>query len=631
MSRSEDSPQSPPPEPASAEDQTSQGRVPYTTEMPPLPVETQRGILRAAAATPSYQGADSPARSLEAQAPASVASRLAPHDELIGRRCGGYIIDSLLGEGGMGRVYLARNPRLGKRAAVKVISGEHSRNPRNVDRFLQEAKAAAQLDDPNIIDVLDASELEDGQSYLLMPYVEGTSLEELCEQLGPMPFDIAATILLQLCGGLEAAHSNGIIHRDVKPQNILVGPRQQRQHFVRIVDFGIAKLLDPHLAGQFRTHTKAMMGTPGYMAPEQARGDRTIDARADIYAVAVVAYKMLTGRRPYMEETLFGLIQKQALGAPFPRPRELRPDLPAEWDEAIMAALINERTLRLPTIRELAQRLARGIPEGEAMLRRLVPRFVEPLPAAPPAYWAPSSNELRPPVSVYGSAPSMAMAAGPAAVAFPAPPAGAARPRRSWGGPLLMFGCFCTVIGGLYGAGWLRAPADPQQEPAPAMAVAPPAQAGANVPRQAPDAPAPAPVAPAPVAPAPEPAAPEPAAPAPAAPEPAAPAPVAPAPAATAPQPAPPSAAPSPPLPKETTDEQEPAADKQPAGSLSLDVVPWANVSINGKSVGTTPYRGRLAPGKYRIRISNATQNKTFMVTISSAKTTSVNESLQGR
>ena len=338
-----------------AEDRTSRMGSEPALELPPLPSETAPAHLRL---VPK-----------------------APMDDLLGRRCGGYVIDALLGEGGMGKVYRATNPRMGKRAAVKVIRPDHSSNPQTVDRFLQEAKAAAQIDDPNIIDILDANELDDGRAYLLLPFVEGVSLEDLCEELVVLPLEMAATILFQICSGLDAAHQNGIIHRDIKPHNILVGRRQQREHFVRIVDFGIAKLLDPHLAGQFRTQTLALMGTPGYMSPEQSAGGRNIDARADVYAVGVVAYRMLTGRRPYMEDSLYALIERQVSDAPFPRPRELRPDIPIEWDEAIMAALANKRDQRLATVRELALRLARGLPEGEQMLRALAPRLApSPLP-----------------------------------------------------------------------------------------------------------------------------------------------------------------------------------------------------------------------------------------------------------
>jgi serine/threonine protein kinase len=357
-----------PDELGTAEDRTSRVEPSSFLELPPLPVETApgvRGVLHLAPKPPATAVSLSGARV----------------DDLIGKHCGGYVIEALLGEGGMGKVYLANNPHLGKRAAVKVLQSKLLFRSDIVDRFLQEARAAAHIDDPNIIDVLDANQLDDGRAYLLMPYVEGVSLEDLCERKGLMTLQDAAPILLQICSGLHAAHHHGIIHRDIKPQNILVGRRRHLEHFVRIVDFGIAKLLDPELARKNETHSMAVMGTLGYMAPEQARGEKKIDSRADVYAVGVVAYRMLTGRRPYMDESLFGLIGNHATNAYFPRLRELRPDLPLEWDEAIMEALANDKAERLTSVRELALRLARGIPEGEQMLRLLAPQLSEsPLP-----------------------------------------------------------------------------------------------------------------------------------------------------------------------------------------------------------------------------------------------------------
>jgi serine/threonine protein kinase len=351
-----------------AEDRTSKVEPALFAELAPLPVDP---VDTAQAALPGVP-----------RPPATAVSMNGGRaDDLIGKYCGGYVIEAVLGEGGMGKVYLASNVRLGRRAAVKVLRAQHSFRSDIVYRFLQEARAAALIDDPNIIDVFDANELGDGRAYLLMPYVEGESLEDLCVRKGPMAFDVAATILFQICSGLNAAHQNSIVHRDIKPPNILVGRRQHREHFVRIVDFGIAKLLDPDSARKVETHSMAVLGTPGYMAPEQARGERKIDSRADVYAVGVVAYRMVTGRLPYTEESLFELIGKHATNAPFPRPISLRPDLPIEWDAAIMAALANQRDDRLPSVRELALRLARGIPEGEQMLRMLAPRLAEsPLP-----------------------------------------------------------------------------------------------------------------------------------------------------------------------------------------------------------------------------------------------------------
>jgi serine/threonine protein kinase len=186
------------------DERTSRVPPPYSVE-----VEVQAHALET---RPGFVHA-TPAESLVAPRPqpARPPRWLAETDDLIGAQCGGYVIESLIGEGGMGRVYLARHPRMGKRAAVKIIGAEHAHNPRNLDRFFQEAKAAAQIDDPNIVEVVDSAELPGGRAYLLMPFIEGCSLEELCERSGPLPLDVAATILLQICSGLDAADRKSVV------------------------------------------------------------------------------------------------------------------------------------------------------------------------------------------------------------------------------------------------------------------------------------------------------------------------------------------------------------------------------------------------------------------------------------
>jgi serine/threonine protein kinase len=544
-----------PSEVSSADDLTRRLQPAVTAELPPLPVDT--GPVRHRTARAAVTRTSPPV--------------VRPDDELIGRRCGGYVIEGLLGEGGMGKVYVASNPRMGKRVAVKVILPEHARQPLNVDRFLQEAKAAAHIDDPNIIDVLDASVLDEDCPYLIMPFVEGTSLEDLCEQMMPMPLDVAATILLQICGGLDAAHQHGIVHRDIKPHNILVGPRQQREYFVRIVDFGIAKLLDPQLAGKFKTQASYLMGTPGYMSPEQAKGESNVDARADVYAVAVVAYRMLCGRRPYMDDVLYTLLEKHATNAAFPRPRALRPDLPVEWDEAIMAALSNDRNQRIATVRELAQRLARGIPDGDEMLRMLVPRLAE-------ARLPPNARTLDPFLDH-----DIARRAGSRKLQSP--------PRWRHLAKLAVAGLTLFALGGVTRA--LTASRSIQQ-PVPQPVSGPaPAKAASSVPEEVPEVRGNAAVLPAdqtilPLA--------------------------------------------KSPIPEQETASAKPAVAlsvPQPPGTIVVDVSPWAYVAVDGKRVGTTPYRGTFPPGKHRISISNASgASKVLTVTVSASKTTTVEETL---
>lgn len=298
------------------------------------------------------------------------------HESLIGRRVGGYVIDSIIGMGGMGAVYGAYNALLGKRAAVKVLLGEYTEDRSSVERFFREARVIASLSDPNIIDIYDADVFaDDGRMYILMPLIEGESLEALCLRTGPLPLNAAAAIILQAASGLDAVHDRAIIHRDVKTQNILITPRHHRKYFAIVVDFGIAKLLGPILMGGFRTRTRAMVGTAGSMAPEQARGERDVDVRADIYSLATVFYRMLTGRPPYEDATLYALIEKQLHNVPFPRPRELRSDIPKAWENVILAALEIDREKRPASMGEFARAITRAITNGDEMLRVLAPKL----------------------------------------------------------------------------------------------------------------------------------------------------------------------------------------------------------------------------------------------------------------
>ncbi len=302
-----------------------------------------------------------------------VTNRLPPKQgDLIGRSIAGYVIDGLIGEGGMGAVYTAYNQTLDKRAAVKVMLAEYTQDRDLTARFFREAKAVAMVCDPNIIEIYAADRFpEDGRLYILMPFIEGGSLEALCRRIGPLPLDVAAAVILQVASGLDAIHELAIVHRDIKCENILITSRHRRTYFPIIVDFGIAKLRDPHLA----TRTGVTLGSPGSMAPEQARGAGGVDARADIYSLGAVMYRMLCGRMPYQETDLEALIEKQMRGEPYPRPRELRRDLPASWEHAIMAALAFDPSQRPRSVREMADRIAEGLPDGETVLRELAPRL----------------------------------------------------------------------------------------------------------------------------------------------------------------------------------------------------------------------------------------------------------------
>jgi serine/threonine protein kinase len=284
----------------------------------------------------------------------------------------------------MGSVYAARNSRLGRKIAIKVISREYTQNAEIVSRFLREAQAVAALDDPNIIDIIDCHEFtEDGLTYIAMKFIDGHSLAALSELVRPMPLDGAIVIALQIASGLDAAHELGIVHRDVKPANVLISHRWRRRYFVTILDFGIAKLMDPYRAANFRTNTSVVIGTLSYMAPEQARADRHVDARADVYSLGVLLYELLTGRLPYSEETIYGLVEKHSRREPFPRPRELRREIPQVIDEVLLDALEIDPRKRLGSMKEFGQRIAQGLPNGDRLLQTLAARLCVDRPALP--------------------------------------------------------------------------------------------------------------------------------------------------------------------------------------------------------------------------------------------------------
>jgi serine/threonine-protein kinase len=225
----------------------------------------------------------------------------ASSDPLVGRTLvERYLIEEMLGEGGMGRVYRGRHLSTGRSLAIKVLHSEHSRKDKMVLRFQREAQAASRLMHPNVVGVVDFGETDDDLLFLVMELVEGATLRRLIRN-GPMSGNRALALFAQLCDGLGHAHGRGLIHRDLKPDNILVEPTAGGE-LARIVDFGIAVVRDPAAddADQQRLTTEGqVLGTPHYMAPEQARG-MEIDERADLYALGVILYEMLAGTLPFV-------------------------------------------------------------------------------------------------------------------------------------------------------------------------------------------------------------------------------------------------------------------------------------------------------------------------------------------
>ena len=239
-------------------------------------------------------------------------------DPLLGRVVDGrYRIEEQVGEGGMGVVYLATHTVLNKKLALKVLRGDMAKDQDTVQRFMQEAQAATSIGHENIIDISDFGRLPDGAAYFVMEYCEGQELTRLIARGGSVPVQEALHIIVQIASALGAAHKRGIVHRDLKPDNVFLVQRGDRSSFVKVLDFGIAKVGG---AGSKLTKTGMVFGTPHYMSPEQAAG-QAIDARTDIYALGVIMYEMFTGRVPFDAETFMGILSKHMFEAPEPPSR----------------------------------------------------------------------------------------------------------------------------------------------------------------------------------------------------------------------------------------------------------------------------------------------------------------------
>ena len=263
-------------------------------------------------------------------------------DRLARTLAGRYEVTRLLGRGGMALVFLAKDLVLERQVAIKVLPPDMSHDTKLIPRFQQEAKTAAKLDHPNIIPIYRV-ESEAGLDYFVMKYVTGNSLEQMLEQ-GPLPIDLARRVLREAALALGHAHKRGIVHRDVKPANIML----ETDGRVVLTDFGISKALE---GGSGFTGTGAIIGTPHYMAPEQAKG-LEVDGRADQYALAVVGHQILTGKQPF-EGSSHSILYKHVFEPP-PRVFDTRPDAPSDMVAALDRALSKEPEKRFGTMEEFA-------------------------------------------------------------------------------------------------------------------------------------------------------------------------------------------------------------------------------------------------------------------------------------
>ena len=285
---------------------------------------------------------------------------------------GGYVVTHRIGKGGMGEVYQAHNPEIGKKLAIKILRHERVANADATARFLAEARAASSIQHRNIIEIVDSSTLPDGRHYILMEFLEGETLRHFAKRHLTVPVGPSLALLSQICSALQAAHDAGIVHRDIKPSNVFVSPQLDNPYFIKILDFGIAKLEDPDLARDIETQSQAVAGTPNYMAPEQARALRGVDHRADIYAVGAIAYKLLTGKTPYAASSIGDLVYQQTQGPP-PPPTTHRANVPQRWSATIMRALARDPADRFDSMSEFALALTAITPGGEDIVASCAP------------------------------------------------------------------------------------------------------------------------------------------------------------------------------------------------------------------------------------------------------------------
>ncbi len=313
--------------------------------------------------------------------------RASAADPLIGATLGGsYRITRLFATGGMGRVYEAEHTRLERRLVVKMLHESQAHSKAALERAEREARATSGIASEHVVELVDFVRAPDGRPGIVMPFLEGEDLQDRLDRVGKLSVQDAIGLALQVCAGLAAAHANGVVHRDLKPSNIFLVKREDGTDRAMILDFGVAKLAD---AKGNITHTGSLVGTPAYMAPEQALGASTVDHRADVYAVGAVLYHMLTGQPPYGDEdattTLMGLLK----GEP-PRARSIEKSIPEALEAVLERAMAREPKNRIPTADALASELAPfasatyiGTLSSEIALAPMRPESLRPSAAGP--------------------------------------------------------------------------------------------------------------------------------------------------------------------------------------------------------------------------------------------------------
>jgi len=308
-------------------------------------------LRKGAGATAGGRGTTEVA-SAETASIAAVSAQAGVRIEKGGLFAGRYEILATLGKGGMGVVYRANDRKLDDIVALKVLRPEMLKDdPTHIERFKQEIKLARKITHRNVLRTHDFGEAE-GTPYISMEFLEGVTLKDLIKSKGALPVGVGLRIAKQICAGLEAAHRQGVIHRDIKPQNMLILPESGE---VKIMDFGIARVSE--LKGQSGlTSDGTVMGTPDYMPPEQAQGNPA-DFRSDIYSLGVVLFEVFTGRLPFSGDTVMALVMNH-IQKPPPRPRSLNPGLPEDLETIILRCLEKAPAKRYAQVADIQKDLA---------------------------------------------------------------------------------------------------------------------------------------------------------------------------------------------------------------------------------------------------------------------------------
>jgi serine/threonine-protein kinase len=283
---------------------------------------------------------------------APLESRIRPNDVIAGK----YRVEGIIGSGGMGLVVSAKHIAMGSRVAIKLLRLEDEADPKGaISRFVREARAIARIQSDHVVRVIDVAALPDGTPYMVMEYLEGRDLKHLIAERDQLPIPEAIGYVLQACEGLAEAHAAGVIHRDLKPSNLFLAEKANRPPYVKVLDFGIAKLL-PRPGEVAATTTASLMGSPLYMAPEQMKSSGDIDARVDVWSLGLILYELLAGDPAFGGSTIPEVCMNVMSADPLPISR-YRSDVPRELEEIIVKALSKNRDHRYPTMGELARAL----------------------------------------------------------------------------------------------------------------------------------------------------------------------------------------------------------------------------------------------------------------------------------